>query len=81
MFFVTNSFNQFFWKTKDNISNFVYRALHVWQLVYAIKHHNFCLNSFTKGQLISECLFGVIDFPKKQRKIWQISALESKKLV
>ena len=40
-------FNQFFWKTKDNISNFVYCALHVWQLVHAIKHHNFCLNSFT----------------------------------
>ena len=24
---------------------------------------------FIKGQLISECLLGVIDFPKKQRKI------------
>ena len=35
--------------------------------------------SITKGQLISECLLGVIDFPKNQRKIWQISALESKK--
>ena len=34
---------------------------------------------YTKGQLISECLSGVIDFPKNQRKIWQISALESKK--
>ena len=33
-----------------------------------------------KGQLISECLLGVIDFPKNQRKIWQISALESKKI-
>ena len=32
-----------------------------------------------KGQLISESVLGVIDFPKKQRKIWQISALESKK--
>ena len=32
-----------------------------------------------KGQLILECLFGVIDFPKKQWKIWQISALASKK--
>ena len=32
-----------------------------------------------KGQLISECLLGVIDFPKNQWKIWQISALESKK--
>ena len=32
-----------------------------------------------KGQLISECLLGVIDFPKNQQKIWQISALESKK--
>ena len=34
---------------------------------------------FLKGQLISECLLGVIDFPKNQQKIWQISALESKK--
>ena len=32
-----------------------------------------------KDQLISECLLGVIDFPKNQQKIWQISALESKK--
>ena len=32
-----------------------------------------------KGQLISECLFDVLNFPKKQPKIWQISALESKK--
>ena len=41
----------------------------------------FCL-SFQigpKGQLISECPLGVIDFPKTQQKIWQISALESKK--
>ena len=33
----------------------------------------------TKGQLILECLLGVINFPKSQRKIWQISALETKK--
>ena len=32
-----------------------------------------------KGQIISECLFDVLDFPKNQRKIWQISALVSKK--
>ena len=32
-----------------------------------------------KGQLISECLFGILNFPKNQRKIWQISAQESKK--
>ena len=31
-----------------------------------------------KGQLISECLLGVMDFPKNQQKIWQSSALESK---
>ena len=35
--------------------------------------------SGAKGQLISECLLGVIDFPKNQQKSWQISALESKK--
>ena len=33
----------------------------------------------TKGQSISDCLLGVINFPKNQWKIWQISALESKK--
>ena len=27
-----------------------------------------------KGQLISECLFDVLNFPKNQQKIWQISA-------
>ena len=32
-----------------------------------------------KGQIISECLFDVPKFSKKQRKIWQISAQESKK--
>ena len=32
-----------------------------------------------KGQLISECLFDVLNFPKKQQKIRQIFALESKK--
>ena len=29
---------------------------------------------WTQGQLISECLFDVLNFPKNQRKIWQISA-------
>ena len=33
----------------------------------------------TKGQLISECLFDVLNFLKQQQKICQISALESKK--
>ena len=37
------------------------------------------LKSGTKGQLISECLFDVLNFPKHRRKIRQISALESKK--
>ena len=34
-----------------------------------------------KGQLISECIFNVLNFPKKNTyaKNWQISALESKK--
>jgi hypothetical protein len=32
-----------------------------------------------KGQLISECLFDILNFPKNQQKIWQISALEYKK--
>ena len=33
----------------------------------------------SKGQLISECLFDFVNFPKKQRNIWQISALVYKK--
>ena len=33
----------------------------------------------TKGQLISECFFDFLNFPKKHQKIWQISAQESKK--
>ena len=33
----------------------------------------------TKGQLISERLFDVINFPKNQRKIQQISVPESNK--
>ena len=32
-----------------------------------------------KSQLISECLFDVLNFPKNQQKNWQISALEYKK--
>ena len=32
-----------------------------------------------KGQLISECLFCVLNFTKNQRKFWQISAPETKK--
>ena len=32
-----------------------------------------------KGQLISEGLFGLINYPKNQWKIWKISALETKK--
>ena len=31
-----------------------------------------------KGQLISECLFDFLNFPKNQRKIWKISAQETK---
>ena len=45
--------------------------------------NSWCFDSHSfsafKGQLISECLFDVLNFPKNQRKIWQISALESKK--
>ena len=36
-------------------------------------------NRVVKGQLISECPFEILDFPKIPRKIWQISALESEK--
>ena len=32
-----------------------------------------------KGQLMSECPFEILDFPKIPQKIWQISALESGK--
>ena len=34
-----------------------------------------------KGQIISECPLEILDFPKIPWKIWQISALESKKVV
>ena len=33
----------------------------------------------SKGQLISECLYNALNFPKKPTKIWQTSALEYKK--
>ena len=33
----------------------------------------------SKGQLVSEWFFDFLKFPKNQRKIWQISALETKK--
>ena len=36
---------------------------------------------YSKGQIISECPLEILDFPKIPRKIWQISALESKKVV
>ena len=32
-----------------------------------------------KGQLVSKCLFDFLNFPKHQRKIWQMSVLEYKK--
>ena len=32
-----------------------------------------------KGQLISECLFDILNFPKNKQKVWKISASESKK--
>jgi len=32
-------------------------------------------DSPAKGQLISECLFDILNFPRNQRGIWQISAL------
>ena len=38
-----------------------------------------CNEKNTKGQIISECPFEILDFPKIPLKIWQISALESKK--
>ena len=33
----------------------------------------------SKGQLMSECLFDFLNFPKNQQKIWQISVPGSKK--
>ena len=38
-----------------------------------------CTTVIAKGQIISECPLEILDFPKIPRKIWQISALESKK--
>ena len=42
-------------------------------------HQNDNVMEHTKGQLISECLFDFLNFPKNHRKIGQISAQESKK--
>ena len=53
----------------QNLGNFVILPLQLDNLYF----------KSIKGQLISECLFDVLNFPKNQRKIWQISALESKK--
>ena len=38
-----------------------------------------CISIAVKGQLISECLFDFLNFPKKHRKIWQISAQDPKR--
>ena len=38
-----------------------------------------CVWTSCKGQIISECLLGVENFPNNHRKIWQISAQETKK--
>ena len=61
----------FLHKTANSVLKMIFFA-HV-----AIFRKNLCVGC--KGHLISECLLGAIDFPKKQWKIWQISALESKK--
>ena len=37
-----------------------------------------CLNCLTKGQLISEQIYAVLNFPKMQQNIARISALASK---
>ena len=39
------------------------------------------VHCIAKGQLISEWLFGVLNVPKNNEKIWWISALESRKYV
>ena len=45
-------------------------------LTYVLENWRFC-----KGQIISECPLEILDFPNILHKIWQISALESKKVV
>ena len=50
---------------------------------YALDKPNYVcgkLVPYTKGHLISELIFDILNFPKNQQKIWQISALEYKKL-
>ena len=44
-----------------------------------LRQKSLFLWSNSKGQLISECLFDFLNFPKNQRKIWQTSAPGSKK--
>ena len=52
------------WKTWNQLDNYRW-------FIFALPQ--------TKGQIISECPFEILDFPKIPRKIWQISALESEK--
>ena len=40
---------------------------------------NYSKIAYFRGQIISECLFDFLNFPKNHRKIWQISAQGSKK--
>ena len=42
-------------------------------------HHQDQIVISPEGPLISGCLFDFLNFQKNQQKIWQISALESKK--
>ena len=56
------------WKLQKKLLSIPFNKLPCCKYQYAIL-----------SQLISECLFGALNFPKNQRKIWQISALETKK--
>ena len=37
---------------------------------------NYSKIAYFRGQIISECLFDFLNFPKNHRKIWHISAQE-----
>ena len=66
-----------FWATTLEITQPIFYALSGTPSKKLSLDLNFSVDS--KGQLISECLFGVLNFPKHQRKLWQIPALETKK--
>ena len=56
----------------------IYLAIRIYGLLFEDVYKSIKKKEIAEGQLFSECLFDILNFQKKQRKIWQISALETK---